>query len=295
MSHPYAETVKNYRSLPELTPDHWQSDDIRLTDGATLHYQRTGGDKPAIILLHGFQVDGRMWLRTAIRLQDQYDVIMPDIRGHGLSSSMPTDLTEDTLSDDILELINSLNFSQKPIVVGHSMGAEISTRLATKTDLERIILVDPALKNVMKMMQPIGDTLPEYMQPIVDTIQSLESLPHPERMIAGLNLLMPGTALWHEMDFVSFVEGQSRFDVESYKRSHAMGYVVDSPDLIASISCPIVLLTAKSTMLQPDDFRQGVATFSDNWQRGDHIHFEDSGHFIPFDQFERFIEVIDLM
>jgi len=218
MSHPYANTVKKYRALSELTPDHWQSKDITLSTGATLHYQRTGGEKPPIILLHGFQVDGRMWLRTAIALQNQYDVIMPDVRGHGLSSPMPSNLTEDTLSDDILELVNNLNLLQKPVVVGHSMGADIAARLAVKTDLERVILVDPALKNFMKMMPPIGDTLPDYMQPIVETIHSLQSLPQPERMIAGLNLLPPGTALWEEMDFVSFVEGQSRFDVESYMR-----------------------------------------------------------------------------
>lgn len=295
MSHPYADTVKKYRSLSDLTPAHWQSHDVNLPNGAILHYQRTGGDKPPVILLHGFQVDGRMWLRTAITLQDQYDVIMPDVRGHGLSSLMPADLTEETLSDDILELVDMLNLTQKPIVLGHSMGADIATRLAVKTELERVILVDPALKNLMKMMPPIGDTLPDYMQPIVEAIHSLQSLPHPERMIAGLNLLMPGTAIWHEMDFVSFVEGQSRFDIQSYKRSQAMGYVIDSPDLIASITCPILLLTAKSMMLQPNDFQQGIATFTNNWQKGQHIHFDDSGHFIPFDQFERFIEVIDLI
>jgi len=74
-----------------------------------------------------------------------------------------------------------------------------------------------------------------------------------------------------------------------------MSYVVDSPDLIARITCPIMLLTAKSMMLQPDDFQKGVAIFADNWQTGQHIHFDDSGHFIPFDQFERFIEVVNLI
>jgi N-formylmaleamate deformylase len=295
MFHPYADTVKTYRPLSELTPVYWKSDDVMLSNGAILHYQRTGGEKPPIILIHGFQVDGCMWLRTAIMLQDQYDVIMPDVAGHGLSSMMPSDLTKDTLSDDIQELIDLLNLQQKPIVVGHSMGADIATRIATETELERIILVDPPLKNFMKMMPPIGDTLPDYMQPIVDTIHSLESLPHPERMVAGLNLLLPGSALWDEMDYVSFVEEQSRFDVTSYKRSRAMGYVVDSPELIARITCPILLLTAKSMMLQPDEFQQGVAVFTQNWRRGQHIHMEESGHFIPFDQFERFIKVSALL
>ena len=292
MTHPYAGAVINYRPISDLMPIDYQSNTLSLADGGQLHYWRSGDDKPPIILLHGFQVDGRMWLRTALALQADHDLIMPDVRGHGLSSPMPDNLTEETLSDDIFALMQALNLTQKPLVIGHSMGADIATRLATKADLNGIILVDPALKNLMATMPPIGDTLPDYMEPIVKTIHSLKSLSHAERMVAGLNLLIPGSRLWQEMDYVSFVEGQSRFDVESYKRAGAMGYVVDSPEIIASIPCPIILLTAKSMMLQPDDFQQGVAVFTDNWQSGQHIHFEDSGHFIPFDQFEQFIEII---
>lgn len=36
----------------------------------------------------------------------------------------------------------------------------------------------------------------------------------------------------------------------------------------------------------------GLAAFTDNWRNGRHIAFEDSGHFIMFDQFERFIQIV---
>lgn len=292
MSHMYADTVIHYRPIEQLLPDEWVSDTVNLSDGGTVHYLRTNQDKQPILLIHGFQVDSRMWLRTALALRDKYDLIMPDVRGHGLSSAMPLDLIEETLSDDMVELVNSLNLQQKPIIVGHSMGADIALRLAGKIPVEKIILVDPALKNLMKMMPPIGDTLPDYILPVVETMQKLSTLEHSKRMQVGLNLLPPGTKLWNESDYVSFVEGQSRFDVESYKRAKAMGYIVDSPEVIAKVDYPILLLTAKSMMLPPDEFQVGVAIFKDNWQTGEHIHLEDSGHFIPFDQFEKFMALI---
>lgn len=284
--------TQSYRPIEQLLPDRWQAGDVTLADGGTLHYLRTGNDKPPMVLIHGFQVDGRMWLRTALQLEADYDVMMPDVRGHGLSSAMPPHLNEDTLSDDIVALINALNLSTPPTVIGHSMGADIALRLATKTTTQRVILVDPALKNFLKSMPPMGDSLPNYMQPVVETIQKLSSLTHTDRMIAGKNLLPPGQGIANELDYVSFVEGQSRFNLGSYQHVAAMGYVVDRPDLIAQVDCPIVLLTARQMMMRPEEFDAAITLFQENWQHGIHIHFDDSGHFIPSDQFERFVDVI---
>jgi hypothetical protein len=45
-------------------------------------------------------------------------------------------------------------------------------------------------------------------------------------------------------------------------------------------------------MMPGADIEAGVATFEQSWRSGRRIHFADSGHFIPFDQFERFVEVL---
>lgn len=280
--------LSTYRPITDLIPTTWQSGQVALDDGH-INYLRTGGDKPPVILFHGFQVDGRMWLRTALELQSDFDCIMPDVRGHGLSSPIPANLDADTLSDDMKILVDSLAFSQPPVIIGHSMGAEVTARLAGKIDAKQVVLVDPALKNFMAMMPPIGDELPDYMKPIVETIKSLGQLPHDDRMTAGQTLLPPGTTPYGELDFVTFVEGQSRFDVASYKHARNMGYIVESPEIIAGLTCPILLMTAKQMMMRPDEFETAVKIFTDNWRQGEHVHFPDSGHAIMFDQFERFI------
>ena len=124
---PYANIVRQYRPLNELVPTHWESAFVDAEDGIRLHYTRTGGDKPAVVLLHGLQVDGLSWLRTAQALESNYDVIMPDFRGHGQTGGMGNSVTAEMLINDTIALIQALEL-ENPFVVGHSMGADIAGR-----------------------------------------------------------------------------------------------------------------------------------------------------------------------
>ena len=55
------------------------------TDGATIHV-RVGGKGPAVVMLHGFGDTGDMWAPLAAALAKDHTVIVPDLRGMGLSS-----------------------------------------------------------------------------------------------------------------------------------------------------------------------------------------------------------------
>lgn len=60
---------------------------ICQVNGINIHYLRTGGDKPPGVLLHGLMTSGVCWTPVARALESNYDVIMPDARGHGNSSA----------------------------------------------------------------------------------------------------------------------------------------------------------------------------------------------------------------
>jgi pimeloyl-ACP methyl ester carboxylesterase len=70
-----------------------------------------------------------------------------------------------------------------------------------------------------------------------------------------------------------------------------ISYLFEAPDVIHRIDCPTLLLTARA-MMPGATLEAGLAAFTDNWRAGEHVHFADSGHFIMFDQFERFIAVL---
>ncbi|MCF7852185.1 MAG: alpha/beta hydrolase [Simkaniaceae bacterium] len=109
-----------------------------------IHYLRTGGNKPSIILLHGLIGNGSCWLPLAKALEEDYDVIMPDARGHGRSSIPEQGYSYDSLAADVLGLIEALSISN-PIVLGHSMGGMTAAVVANQNSkqLKGLILVDP--------------------------------------------------------------------------------------------------------------------------------------------------------
>ncbi|MBX3719428.1 MAG: alpha/beta hydrolase [Parachlamydiales bacterium] len=93
-------------------------------NGITAHYLRTGGDKPPIVLLHGLTANGACWLPLAQELEKDYDVVMPDARGHGNSSIPDHGYHYDDLADDVESLIDALRLAT-PVLLGHSMGGLI--------------------------------------------------------------------------------------------------------------------------------------------------------------------------
>jgi N-formylmaleamate deformylase len=115
-------------------------------NGNKIHYYRTGGDKPQVVLNHGVMDDGLCWTRVAKELESDYDVIMLDARGHGFSDDGNGDYKSETRANDVAEVVKSLGL-EKPVVGGHSLGAEVSIHFAANyPDIPRaLFLEDPPI------------------------------------------------------------------------------------------------------------------------------------------------------
>ena len=64
------------------------TDDFVQINGVKLHYYRTGSGNQTLILLHGASDNGMCWKPTVDLLAEEYDVVMPDAQGHGLSDRL---------------------------------------------------------------------------------------------------------------------------------------------------------------------------------------------------------------
>ncbi len=113
-------------------------------NGTELHYLRTGGDKPPVVLLHGLTADGACWTPLARALEKDYDVVMPDARGHGSSRASADGVRYDDLAADVVGLMDALGVTA-PFLLGHSMGGMTAAVVASRCPrrLEGLILVDP--------------------------------------------------------------------------------------------------------------------------------------------------------
>jgi pimeloyl-ACP methyl ester carboxylesterase len=126
-------------------PAGW-SDGYVLANGIRIHYWRTGGNKPPLVLAHGSSDDGLCWTNLAKEFQNDFDIIMFDARGHGLSDPPTASDASDVQVEDLAGLIKELKLN-KPILMGHSMGSASVAHFAAKyPDVPRsVILEDPAL------------------------------------------------------------------------------------------------------------------------------------------------------
>jgi pimeloyl-ACP methyl ester carboxylesterase len=114
---------------------------MRTINGMAMNYQEKGSGE-AVVLLHGFPLDLRVWDDQREALSDRYRVITPDLRGFGGSRSSEA-FTMESLADDMHALLEALG--ALPCVLGGlSMGGYVALAYAKKypSDLRGLMLID---------------------------------------------------------------------------------------------------------------------------------------------------------
>ena len=96
--------------------------------GIELAYSRQGKGKP-LVLLHGYPLDHHIWDVVAPLLTDKFDLILPDLRGFGESSTVNTPYTMDDFASDIAGLLDHLGI-RRSAIAGHSMGGYVALAFA---------------------------------------------------------------------------------------------------------------------------------------------------------------------
>ena len=233
---------------------HWTENDI-VVDGVKIHYTRTGdGSKPPLVLAHGFSDNGLCWLPVARDLEADFDVILPDARGHGLSARVQPGETIDMVADTA-GLIRGLGLEQ-PVLGGHSMGANTSAQVEARYPglVGALVLEDPPWRDwePPKAPEPAkdGQVAPNPMR---DRITSLEKL-GVEELIANCRKDNPG---WAEAELRPWAESKKQFDYNFLQRPG--GLPQGWQEVYQAIRCPTLLITAdptKGAIVTPETAQQ---------------------------------------
>ena len=118
------------------------------TNGATIHV-RVGGKGPAVVLLHGYGETGDMWSPLAADLVRDHQVIVPDLRGLGLSSKPKTGFDKKTQGEDVAGVLDALHVT-KGDVVSHDIGTMVAFAFAMEHPdrVRRWALIDAPVPGV---------------------------------------------------------------------------------------------------------------------------------------------------
>jgi pimeloyl-ACP methyl ester carboxylesterase len=118
------------------------------TNGAIIHV-RVGGEGPAAILLHGYGETGDMWVPLAAELARDHTVVVPDLRGMGLSSRPEGGYDKKTQGHDVAGVLDALRIERADLIthdignmVGYAFAAQYQDRVI------RFVLMDAPLPGI---------------------------------------------------------------------------------------------------------------------------------------------------
>ncbi|MBC7878939.1 MAG: alpha/beta hydrolase [Anaerolineales bacterium] len=99
-------------------------------NGIDIAYERRGKGTP-LMLVHGFPLDSSSWNEVIPSLEDKFDLILPDLRGLGQSTTIESQYTMSDMADDLAGLLDHLGV-EKTAIAGHSMGGYVALAFAKK-------------------------------------------------------------------------------------------------------------------------------------------------------------------
>ena len=117
-------------------------------EGATI-YVRFAGQGPAVVLLHGYGETGDMWVPLASDLARDHIVVVPDLRGLGLSSKPPIGFDKKTQAGDVAGVLDDLKIDHAALVT-HDIGNMVGYAFAAQYPerVTRLALIDAPLPGV---------------------------------------------------------------------------------------------------------------------------------------------------
>jgi len=252
---------------------------------------------PAVVLLHGYPQYGEVWRYIAPELAKAHTVIIPDLRGLGLSEAAKTGYDLSNLSEDIHQLVRALGHDRVE-VVGHDWGGAVGAiyALRYRDEVTKLAFIESAVAGAG------FEDLWNFSKPNqgLTFIPLLLSGSLTEELIQGREDLF----LHHLWETFTANKRQSPFSdwqpyVEAMKRPGAIeagasyyravyGEIDANRALISQgkLSIPVLSISGKASL---GDHQKGfVEAFAGNSAK--HVSIEGAAHFVPEEEPQALME-----
>jgi pimeloyl-ACP methyl ester carboxylesterase len=214
-----------------------------LVDSLRFHVQRlpapegAAGPGPTVVFLHGLVVDNlsSFYCPLAVPVaRAGHEVVLYDLRGHGMSERPPTGYDTRTAVADLVALLAALGLARRPVhLVGNSYGGTLAlhTALARPDLVAGLTLLEPPLSGA-------------WVENMVDTLSvaalSLEDSPVPAelsslRLRKAARLTAIADALLNHTTLIDDIAGSRTFGPADYAR----------------LRCPVLIVCGEHSELVP--------------------------------------------
>lgn len=255
----------------------WTSNKLELKDKTLHYYSYINGDKPFFFFLHGITDNGLCYDRVAENFVDQFNIILPDARGHGQSSDPPRNCSFKEMAEDIRDICEQLHIDTIH-VMGHSMGGAQAAVFASEYPdrVKAVILEDPAIishqfiKITAKIFSPLLNIIPRFKKtkPIEKYIRKSEKM----------------NKKWNRHDQLIWATAQQEFSHHSILNAVKMiGKKLPIwKEVLPKIKVPVLLLTSQSGIIRKKPAKKAMKLKSDlSW-----TYIPKAGHNIRREQYD---------
>jgi pimeloyl-ACP methyl ester carboxylesterase len=293
-SNPAAEAVKRYRKIEEIIPSYWTQGAL-VANGIRQHYYRTGGDKPPLVLLHGFMEGALAWLKVARLLEPDYDVVMLDARGHGRSQGIASGFSQEALTEDAAGALRALKL-EHTLTLGFSQGGGTGIHLADAyPQLVKALVVEGMAETPSGADFTQSEGYQRWYRGYLAWLEELKTQSHQERMLSALSQLPPGAPVPPEEEYVAWVENCANLDLDMVRLAYAEWRKLDHQveamtQALRRLTCPVLVM--KSEFSPQSGAPKAVQEEASNLANVRVVRFINTGHLIHQEQFEPFIALV---
>jgi 3-oxoadipate enol-lactonase len=204
-----------------------------------LYFTERGSGAP-LLLVHGLMVTGEMFARVADRFAERHRVIMPDLRGHGRSRTLPPPYTVSQLASDLARLLDHLGI-ESTAVLGYSQGGAVAQQFALDNAprCRRLVLACTYAYNMSTFRERLEGHLVPYLVRLLGTRRFAELI-----FAQGLKRAPNVPRDW----LVELMANQEQaLMVTAWKEA----MVFDSQPRLAEITCPTLIIAAANDEAVP--------------------------------------------
>lgn len=268
-----------------------------------LHYLDWGNaDAPTLILLHGGRDHAHSWDWTARELRKDWHIVAPDLRGHGDSDWSPDGSYQ--MHDyiyDFAQLIETLGDEQVTIVA-HSLGGAVATRYTGifPEKVRKLVSIEGVGRPPREVAQLSEGTMPAMWLRWIEARRkqaSFQPRRYPTLEAALERMKSENRHLSEDQAYHLTVHGSRRNEDGSYSWKYDYYMRSQIPlleseeqmiEMWSAITCPMLLCQGEDSPFS-DPVKDGRARhFRDSRIE----YFENAGHWLHHDRFEKFLQVI---
>jgi pimeloyl-ACP methyl ester carboxylesterase len=241
-------------------------------------WYRTEGTGPAVVLVHGSNLDSRSWARVAPALTADHRVITVDLRFHGKSRDAGGPFS---FEGDLEEVLDALKVDRATII-GHSLGATVAIdfALARPNRVDRLVLIGPAVSGKMPSRMPAG------FEAVAAALKA-GNLEQAGTALAAMPVMTLYRRPERQPEVAAMVRENVRLFAADRTRAHPLG--APAVNRLGELTAPVLILLGER---DPTEANEAARAIVGGARQARETTLAGCGHLVPIDCEAETIEAI---